>query len=276
MEIGRLAEAGPRDGKRILSYAVFQMRPDDERALGLYHRSVPAVLRACLTLFPSWTVVIHHDDSLMAHPYGAVLKRAEEAGMLKLRSLGHPGELCRGMLWRMRPIWFEEGAEIVACRDIDALPMVRDRVTLEAFVASGAWAHCLLDNVAHAGLMGGLSAYRVDKIRERWPSWDQFVASDSVVWSAHGADQNFLNRVIGPYVGDHMLVHQLAGKPTSSLPLESIKDVPRLALSEADNFAAYAGVSGFNVENPCAFYDTLPETRPLREIEAAIGWMATQ
>lgn len=267
-----LSQDVAQDGRRILSYAVFQMRDDDERALGLYHRSVPAVLRAALTLFPGWTIVIHHDDSLLRHPYSYVLAGAEQAGLLRLRHLPRTTEVCRGMFWRMRPIWFEEGAEIVACRDVDALPLARDRAALEAFVASDAAAHCLLDHVAHAGLMGGLAAYRVSAMRELFPSWDGFCSMGKVPWEHHGADQDFLNNVVGSRLNSRMLTHRINDVPTFELPIGEITDVSRDVLLAADTLAPYAGVSGFNVENACEFYDAQAATKLLRQIEAEVGW----
>lgn len=223
-----------------------------------------------MTLAPNWSIVIHHDTSLLEHPYGKVIEIADREGLLEARLMPRTKELCKAMLWRMRPLWFNN-ASIVACRDVDAIFMARDRVVLESFSADEAWAHCVTDNEAHSTyLMGGMSAYKVEPFRKLFPgSWDEFVAPGEA-WSVHGADQNFLHTNVWPKIGARVLVHRLEGKATSSLPIEAISDVPRDVLLGADELAPYVGVSGFDVERAIAFYDQLPQTEPLRRIEASV------
>jgi hypothetical protein len=222
-------------------------------------------------LFPNWQIVIHHDRSLLEHPYGRVLVAAEREGLVCLRFIeDRPSELCRAMFWRMRPIWLEEHAEVVACRDMDSLPLPRDRTALESFAASGASVHCLLDNSAHAGLMGGMAAYRVRSLRDAFPNWDEFSSIDAVDnWRDHGSDQIFLARIVWPKVAHRALEHRLH---ESTVALGEVPGIPQDALAAADKLAPYVGAAGFNVEAATAFYDALPATERLRRIEAQTGW----
>lgn len=264
------------NGRKILSYSLFQLNSNDTRALGLYHRSTPAVIRAALVLAPKWEIMIHHDDATLQHSYGHVLRAAAEKGLIQLRRM-ESTSLCKAMLWRLRPIWFEENVDIVACRDMDSIFMGRDRLCLEAFASSDSWAHCIADNVAHsATLMGGMSAYRARKLRELFPiNWERFTSQGDFSddeWKHHGTDQDFLARVVWSKVAEHTLVHRIWDKATSELPTAQIPDVDADVLVGADTLTPYIGAAGFDVERAMLFYDKLPATQLLRDIETQVGW----
>jgi hypothetical protein len=116
--------------------------------------------------------------------------------------MGESMALCRSMLWRIEPLK-DARVEWVVCRDVDSLPMHRDRKMVEAAIAAGAKTHLLLDSESHSGLMGGMSSFHVD-------TWKHFATSTyaGIDMDKHGADQHYLNREIWPHVKAQTLIHQ--------------------------------------------------------------------
>src|SRR3990167_5605045 len=132
---------------------------------------IRCLVRAHFAVFKDWRLVIHHDDRVTEFPYFDVLRRMCSANMLDLVFMGTSRKLCESMMWRMNPLFSAEyaDAEYVVCRDVDSLPMHRDRKMLDEAFAAGAAAHIVHDSESHCGMMGGMSAFNRKKFRERFP-----------------------------------------------------------------------------------------------------------
>src|SRR5882672_3502655 len=108
--------------KKVVSLSLFG---EESR----YAAFVPAVVRAFFVIFPKgegWSLRLHHDDCLYWSNLGAELHEMQVSGIVDLRYMGRKPQLCWGMLWRLAPV-FDEDVDVVFCRDLDALPMPRDR-----------------------------------------------------------------------------------------------------------------------------------------------------
>ena len=126
--------------KKVVSIALFGERYTE------YAKYLPAFVRAHLNIFPDWKLIIHCDrryDPPFIHRFYAT-------GLVSIVTRD-PAMLCTSMLWRMSPVFpgFAEDAEYVFCRDIDSLPMPRDRAAMEWFINSGATTHTIHDNEMH-------------------------------------------------------------------------------------------------------------------------------
>ena len=147
---------------------------------------------------------VHHDERVKELASWPLLVEAAKGGDVKLVPCGEAPTLCGGMLWRLRPL-YEEGAEWVVCRDVDALPMHRDRKMVEEAIASGAVCHAVLDSESHSGLMGGMVAFHAPTFRSIVPRLPEFETPE---FNQHGSDQRWLNSVIWPAVVDRTFIHQ--------------------------------------------------------------------
>lgn len=201
-----------------------------------------AVVLANRSLFPvseGWVLRIHHDQHLYAGNCGALLFELQAAGWLELRYMGQTPEtpLCQAMLWRMAPV-FEEGVDVVFCRDIDALPMPREKARMEAFLASDAVIGAIHDSPYHDGIMGGLCSVRPRELRAATGihSLDALCAQGGG-YETHGADQHLLNKVA---TGLSQLIEK-APPPDENDPREFL--------------APHLGSAGFDVEGALAHYD---------------------
>lgn len=162
--------------------------------------------------FRGWELRIHHDERARGLAYFDELERMHADGLLRLVPMGHAQTLCGSMLWRLEAAYDPE-VEWVVCRDVDSLPMERDRVMVEEAMASGAEVHAILDSESHSGpLMGGMTAFKASLIREVWPTPEKLHKAMAKwppeEWNWHGCDQRFLNSTLWPFVAPRTFVHQ--------------------------------------------------------------------
>jgi hypothetical protein len=175
-----------------------------------------ALVRAHHFCWGGWQLRIHHDGLAMQFPYFRALQVMEARGLLRLVDCGPAETLCGSMLWRMKPLW-EDETDYLACRDVDSLPMPRDRRMVEEFVRSGKTAHAILDSESHSGpYMGGMTAWHAPSVRREMPGVESLgmmllaargrgIQFDLDV---HGADQKVLNGMLAPTLVRNTLVHQ--------------------------------------------------------------------
>ena len=183
---------------KVYSIAMFDAGDDSALSISHYWNFFPGFLRAFYSCFPDWCLWIYHDSSLYHSPNGDVLMRLAHAGKLKLIYVGDIHQKCEGMLWRMLPIW--QGADIVACRDIDGLPYPREYKCVEEWIKSGkGLCHVIHDSESHHGIMGGTSTFRSMDFRDRFKTFEEFIARADfhhIDLSIHGGDQHLLNKEI--------------------------------------------------------------------------------
>jgi hypothetical protein len=190
-------------GKRVVSVALFRHpschyeQPERGNLRGAFFTAyLPLLVRAHHACWPGWELRIHHDESLYAGAYGGELLRLERAGLVRLVYMGPARTLCGSMLWRLAPVWDPE-VEIVACRDVDALPQPRDRAAVEHWARGAMPVHVIHDSPAHLGVMGGTLALRAADVRPiLGASFEAFMGSITRDLNEHGADQHLLSGLL--------------------------------------------------------------------------------
>lgn len=259
--------------KKIVSIAVFGETDK-------YQQYLPAFVRAHLNLFPlneDWRLRIHVGKEVMTGPRGAFLRKLGAAGLVELAPMS-PAPLTRAMLWRMAPV-FEDGVDYVFSRDLDACPMPRDRAVCDQFIASRATVNTCHDNLAHAGIMGGLCGFDAPAFRKATglrslEDLHSFAGIGDSVWALHGTDQNVLNRLInrdgGPTLLEHRFNGWTEGRPTPyrrdaaiyacpawSTPTPDVgtSALPAWLVPQADKLANHLGAAGFDHLSARLFWD---------------------
>lgn len=166
-----------------------------------------SVIRAHHAVWTGWELRIHHDDRVRAFPYFKAMERMHESGLLKLVPMGESKQLCRSMLWRMEPL-FDPEVDVVICRDLDSLPMERDRVMVEAFICSRAIIHGINDSESHSiPMLGGMVGFKAKRFREVMPLEELRDSINAFDLSVHGSDQRFLNQVVHPRFANSLMSH---------------------------------------------------------------------
>lgn len=265
-----------------------------------YGRYLGAFVRAHLNLFPrheDWRLRVHVDPIVAAGAYGRILLNLEEAKLLEVRCI-EPAILCRAMLWRMLPVFektqyvFDE--EYVFCRDIDALPMPRDRACCDQFIVSKATVHTIHDHQLHVGIMGGLCGFRSQEFRQTtgFRSLDDvYNAAGQAPWGLKGADQVALNSLLLRPDGPTLLEHRYAGwlkgphlhqgKTAGAYPNDSWSaPVPdgwmcngslSPLYAQADLLGDHLGCAGFDYEAATKFWDDHGDPRVTQHVAECEG-----
>lgn len=156
-------------------------------------------VRQYATLFPGWTTVIFHDNSV---PIRYLEELATFPSTLlapvPVPSVGH-----EGMLWRFQPLLWEE-TEAFIVRDLDCRPSARERAAVDEWLASGKALHIMRDHPQHTEpILGGMCGFR----RGALPDFSSLIR-DNGFDRDFGGDQRFLRRVVYPRLAPSSLVHQ--------------------------------------------------------------------
>ena len=200
---------------------------------------VLSVVRACRVVFRDWEIRIHHDERVKDRASWPFLDRCARAELIKLVPMGEAKELCTAMAWRLEPLK-DPSVDWVVCRDLDSMPMHRDRKMIEQAIALGAKTHLILDSESHSGLMGGMSAFHHDTL-----SYFQSSTRDGIDMNVHGADQRYLNREIWPHVKQSTVIHQRRRDIQYPEAMKALPVAPQE--TELDKVVRHIG-AGFNRE----------------------------
>lgn len=262
--------------KRVVSYSFFRHQksayehPNCGEAQGRFFVNyLPTLVRAHHAVWTGWELRIHHDDRVRDFKYFRALEHMDRVGLLKLVSCGEAKTLCGAMLWRLKPL-FDMEVEYVVCRDVDSLPMPRDRRMVEEFIGSGTAVHGILDSVSHSGpLMGGMVAFECSRLRSTGHASVESLmrAGDALAinYNEHGADQRMLNGVVYPYLAPYTMIHC-----KKDLGYLSFKTLPVAEQAcEQDRLANHVG-GAFDAASAKAWYDAhpFPELETISSCEA--------
>lgn len=247
--------------KKVISYSLFWLGKDSHSLL--YSNGLKAICRAHHTLLPDWEWRIYHDGTLHKDETARHLFAYEEAGFVTLVNMGQESQLCRAMIWRMRPIW-DASVSHTLCRDLDSLPTPRDAMAAKQFVDSNAALHSMCDNPQHgAPIMGGLCGFKNSLFSNLTGlhTFDDLVAGEPL--ETHGDDQLLLLKKVWPVLQNHLCEHCLSGRTPSADAMKSyttiegvdLPGVPDTVLSGGDSLIPYMGVAGFDPAKAEAFYN---------------------
>lgn len=273
--------------KKIVSYSYFRSptsiyeAPARGRKAGRqFEQFLPMLVRAHQLVWKGWELWIHHDSRVTELPYWPALKAMGEKGIVHLEHIAHGADLCKAMLWRLLPAWKGEVAAI-ACRDVDSVPLPRDRRAVEEWLASGKTVHAIHDNSAHSGVMGGTTSVRAPRFVELLACRDlaQFVSrGQGIDFTKQGADQDLLNRHLPLYAAE-TLVHDLHHLVGDMPGVETRSRISQPAPEDMDQTVAAEGDRLSNVIGGCTeplpafdFYDSFFEAvREVRNAERGVG-----
>lgn len=270
--------------RKIVSYAFFRSTTSVyEKEKGdaslQFSQFLAMLVRAHYCIWRGYEFRLHHDDHVTTNEYWPALRKMTDMGLLTLKYCGPSKALCTSMLWRMKPV-FEGDDQIVVCRDVDSVPMLRDRLCVEEWLRSGLTVNAIHDNAAHSGVMGGTTSVRSKRFKELLAvdSMDAFLAlGEDFDWTKQGADQHLLNRLL-PRFATETLVHELHHR-VNDMGAVRVRDTvvapgfvfdgPDKALSFSDGLCSTVG----GCTDPKAafdFYDTceFPELEIIRRCEA--------
>lgn len=232
-----------------------------------YWDFLPALVRAHHNIYPGWELRIHV-DSTFRDPRSNFLCALNDAGLANVRYVEENLQVCRSMLWRMRPLW-EAGIDYVLCRDIDSLITLRDRRATEMFIQSGASAHALNDHPQHTVvMMGGLCSFKSTQFLEttKWTCWEEMIALSGILERpSGGSDQILLAHEVWPRLYPNICAHRFNGISVDpnlracykNVDEIGLPDVPAGLLTPAtDALVPFMGCPGYDWPAAVKHFDT--------------------
>jgi hypothetical protein len=152
-------------------------------------------------LFPAWTIRAYVDSSVPEDVLGR-LKRGG-ADIVDKSSEGEAPFYAR-LLWRFEVV-NDPSVRRFLVRDADSLLTVKERVAVDAWLASDTYFHLMRDFCTHtdlmlAGLWGGVANVLPD-LKELWRAYR------SPTLLGRTADQRFLADMVWPTVSQSCLIH---------------------------------------------------------------------
>ncbi len=152
-------------------------------------------------LFPAWTIRVYADNSVP----GDVIDRLKRGGADIVDKSGVSGEpFYAKLLWRFEAA-NDSGVRRFLIRDADSLLSVKERVAVDAWLASDRYFHIMRDFFTHtdlilAGMWGGVANTlpNLEDLRR---------AYQSPVLEGRTADQRFLSEMVWPTVSQSCIIH---------------------------------------------------------------------
>lgn len=195
---------------KVISYSLFGDPSSFE--FPFYLRGIYFNARMNKLIYPEWTTVIHVENSIYGQ-YDSFLESLAESTRTNLVLLA-PADLCKAMLWRMKPIYSETIQPThVICRDADAITTYKEAQAVNEWVDSRLGFHGITDNPAHTlPMMGGMVGFEVESFRNTFPMWtcfEEMVKRQDL--SKHGSDQDLIMKKIYPKAKDNMVGHFFSG-----------------------------------------------------------------
>jgi tetratricopeptide (TPR) repeat protein len=172
-----------------------------------YHVPLLENVRILQHLFPGWTMRVYHDDSVDP----AYLTLLRERGVDTRRMTLATGEAeRRRLLWRF-DVAADPSVRRFLCRDADSILTVKERVAVDAWLASDRPFHVMRDYYSHtdlilAGMWGGVGGILppVATLLRAYRGWR--IEHDHV-------DQDLLAETVWPIIRQHTLIHDSVFAP---------------------------------------------------------------
>lgn len=152
-------------------------------------------------LFPGWTIRVYHDASV---PPAFRSELARLGVQLRLKALPAGVPQHRKLLWRF-DVLADPTVRRFLVRDADALLSVKERVAVDAWLASDCWFHTMRDWYTHtdlilAGMWGGVGNVLPgpDGLLQAYTGWR--MENDHM-------DQDVLSEAVWPTIRSSCLIH---------------------------------------------------------------------
>lgn len=258
--------------RRLISYSLFGAREEGEDGweFQFYVRGLYFNVLMNKIVYPGYETTVTADDVTFGKYRDFFMFLDGRHGVVARAHA--PESASRSMLWRMAEVFGGE-ADIVLCRDADALTSYREAQAVQEWAQSECVVHSIHDNVAHTvPLLGGTCGFRGGPLRDRYGSLAGMLARGVPVSDRKGGDQELLSAVVYRDFERSMMLHNIAGTMwPCSHPMERIGCVglPNVNASAwTSNLCSFfIGAAGCNEMETLRFFrDHLPGFQRDREL----------
>lgn len=235
---------------KLICYSLFSA-PCEPFERAAYMRGFYFNARMNNLIYPDWRTHLEV-DRITYDEYKGLFDWLVTYNNLSLHVNETTPPLCTGMLWRMKPLFTIDVSHIL-CRDSDALTNYREAQAVQVWIENDFGIHCIHDNPAHGGLMGGMVGFDTSKVKAacEWNSWEEMISDKD--FALHGSDQNFLNNTVLPKADSiGLLVHKT---PEINILLPQVDS----KFWESNLCSSFIGSAGFNELETLRFFKRMDE-----------------
>lgn len=232
---------------KLICYSLFNGNSEHFEQLA-YVRGFYFNARMNQLIFPDWRTHLEV-DRFIYEKYKGLFDWMVACMNLSLNINEQTPALCEAMLWRMKPLFYQNITHIL-CRDTDALTTYREAQGVQCWIEGDYAFYAILDNIAHGGLMGGMVGFDCAKLKAvmNWESFEQMIAGLNL--TVRGSDQHFLNSL---GIESKTLFHNFRLYDSFFLANQILPQVdPRLW--ESNLCVSFIGSAGFNELETLRFF----------------------
>lgn len=200
-----------------------------------YARYLPVAIRSLREIYKGCKIIIYHNQILYSCFYGGVLQELQKRGIVKLIPVYNDAPpMCEAMLWRLKAIWDAE-TEYVFIRDVDYLPIPKERIMIDEYMYYGKLLHTISDNKEHnVEMLGGLVGFnRIEFLKEINKSWEELINASKINFEEIGSDQTFYNEYLWSVFKDNSVCHRLYWQPDQRNGIE-ISEIKNIVFDDVD------------------------------------------
>lgn len=239
---------------KLICYSIFSAGADPFE-MRAYLRGFYFNVRMNKMIYPDWRTHLEIDERNYTDYQGLIdwLVGNMNLSLNINKESGTP--LCKGMLWRMKPL-FKEDVSHILCRDADAITTYREALAVQEWLESGKKCHSINDNRAHGGLMGGMVGFNTAwfKACMEASSWEQLLGNYD--FTNRGSDQNWMNEKVLFRIKDELY---FSGSYIQGIPVPDMYSQAPLPqvdpkLWESNLIASFIGAPGFNEMEALRFF----------------------
>lgn len=284
--------------EKCISYSLFGYNPENKQldkncfAFDSYIRNLFINIRINRLLYPNWVNVINLEEKSYNSPYLPVFNWLQSKGFAELNLCPDNQELCKAMLWRLKPIFFRGIGggwrfSHIICRDADSVGTYREAQAVKQWIDEGKTIHCITDSISHnIPMMGGMIGIMQGSFSDRMScgKWTELIERGGEIdFNVKGADQTFLNKYIYPNMADSATEHFILGMKQTipegpgrhySIDPSIEINVPREYEEPLNAMAGHIGASGAYTTPLEKFLKTIdPYREDYREIEEQFHYL---
>lgn len=247
---------------KAVSYSLFGYKKQYANCFDFssYLRGLMVNIRINRIIYPNWHNVLNIDSESYL-PYEPIFKWLQNKGFLVVNICPDNEQLCRAMLWRLKPVFFADEHQNwlyshVLFRDADSVGTYREAQAVAQWIEEDKTIHCITDSISHnVYMMGGMTGARPEHFSFRMAvnNWTQLMDLTGMDFARKGSDQDFLNKVVYPRCADSSTEHYVLGMPHNlaegngrhySIPDIDI-DVDRKFEADLNALGGHIGCSGY-------------------------------
>jgi len=217
-------------GKKVISFSLWGNKP-------IYMIGAIKSAELALQFYPEFECRFYvHINSVPTH----IIENLQKKTNVKIIFKSGIINLLNPMMWRFETI-DDPDVEINMSRDTDTRILLREKLAVDEWLASGKTFHIMRDHPHHINettpIMGGMFGTKKIKDIASWTNLIEYINQKDGDYRLYAKDQEFLYKYIYPHIINDCLIHSTFGGVQNE-KFENIKPFP---IKYCDNYYFVGG-----------------------------------